>query len=140
MHPLIEAYQETNQFGASQGYILEVIRPGHIRYHMAANERHLALPTVVHGGAIAALMDAALSVAGLSHTAPDDKLVGTVEFKINYLAPALKGDELVAEGIVIKAGLRLLTVEAEIRAANRDVLLAKGIGTLNAYPSEKSGL
>ena len=57
--------------------------------------------------------------------------------KVNLLAPA-RGARLVAEGRVIRAGRRLLTVGAEIHAeddgARRHV--ATMLGTMFAVPAE----
>lgn len=139
MHPILKKYQENNRFGQANGLELEVVEPGHIRYQMAVKEEHLALVDVVHGGVLAGLMDAVLSVAGLSLVADFKKAVGTVEFKINYLRPARPGDILIAEGRVTQSGKRLLTVEGDIK--NQDgKALAVGLGTLNAYPAEIAGL
>jgi len=139
MHPLIESYQQTNQFGTTNGLHLEILAPGHIRYTLPIQDHHLALPKVVHGGVIAGMMDAVLSVAGLSLVADSEQVVGTVEFKINYLAPAAPGDVLTGEGKVVKSGKRLLVTEGSI-SNQEGQPVAIGTGTLNAYPAEKSGL
>jgi uncharacterized protein (TIGR00369 family) len=71
-----------------------------------------------HGFAHAALTfaigDSAAGYAALT-LLPDEQEVLTAEMKINLLAPA-KGDRLVAEGRVEKAGRRLIVVSAEVFA------------------------
>lgn len=55
----------------------------------------------VHGGALAAYMDIAMSRA--LHTAiPDDAALATISMTVNYLEPA-RGD-IVARGEVVRAG------------------------------------
>ena len=61
----------------------------------------------LHAGVVVAVLDSACGYAALS-LMPDDSEVLTVELKVNLLAPA-RGDRLVAEGEVIRAG-RTLTV------------------------------
>ena len=81
-----------------------------------------------------------LGVASLSKSCEDGKLVSTVEFKINYLAPARLGDILVGEGKVIQKGNRLIIAEGDIKIQGSDKFIAKGLGTFSAYPIEKSGI
>lgn len=119
---------------------LEVIAPGHIKYIMPVKEKHLATPIAIHGGVLSAMMDAILGVASLSSSCHDGKLVSTVEFKINYLAPARLGDILVGEGRVIQKGNRLIIADGDIKLQNSNKFIAKGIGTFSAYPIEKSGI
>ncbi len=139
MHPIIEQYQRTNQFGLTNGLELNILAPGSVVYTMPVQTAHLALPSTVHGGIIAGLMDAVISVAGLSLTVLEEKVVGTVEFKINYLLPAKPGDVLTASGKVLKAGKRLLIVSGEIHNQKKE-RIAIGTGTLNSYPVALSGI
>jgi uncharacterized protein (TIGR00369 family) len=89
---------------------------------------------------IAALIDGALGVAALSAVANDNKVVSTVEYKVNFLAPVSAGDILCARAEVIQQGKRLLVVSCDLRCENRNnVLVAKAMGTFNAYPAEKAG-
>jgi acyl-coenzyme A thioesterase PaaI-like protein len=81
-----------------------------------------------------------LGVAALSASCHDGKLVSTVEFKINYLAPAGLGDILLGEGRVIQKGNRIMVSEGEIRLKDSRKLIAKGTGTFSAYPLEKSNI
>lgn len=135
---IFELYAQSNQFGKENGLELLEIAPGHIEYRMRVLPKHLALPIAAHGGAIAGMMDAVVSVAGLSATAEDAQLVGTVEFKIQYLRPALLDDVLIGEGKVVHRGKRLLMTSGEIRSEKTGEIIALGSATLNAYPFQKS--
>jgi uncharacterized protein (TIGR00369 family) len=67
-----------------------------------------------HAGLAWSLGDSAAGYSALSLLAPGEEVL-TVEMKVNLLAPAA-GTRLVAEGRVIRAGRRLLTVGAEVHA------------------------
>ncbi|MFB0925757.1 MAG: PaaI family thioesterase, partial [Vicingaceae bacterium] len=118
---------------------LTIIEPGKISYEMKVLPKHLATPTAIHGGMLAAMMDAVMGVASLSAVALDNKLVSTVEFKISYLNPALLGDLLTGNGIVDKKGNRIIYASGEI-LNQENKIIAKAMGTFNAYPIEKSDL
>lgn len=69
-----------------------------------------------HGAAIGAIGDNAGGCAALT-LAPPDREVLTVEYKVNFLAPAC-GEKLVARGEVVTAGRRLFVCKAEVSAVN----------------------
>ncbi len=141
MHPILKKYNEVNRFGNLLGLELTVLQPGEIEYRMRITDSHLSNPLAAHGGALAAMMDAVLGVAALSLSVEDQRLVSTVEFKINYYTPILPGDILVGYGKVVFAGRRLIGSEGTIYCENRDMQVAsKGLGTFNAYPAEKNDL
>jgi uncharacterized protein (TIGR00369 family) len=137
MEEILGVYDQNNHFGRFMGMTYDVVEPGIVHYSLCVKEDLLATPTAAHGGAIAGFMDAIVGVSALSATAPDGKVVSTVEFKINYLRPALFKDDIKGIGTVLKKGKRLLTVKGEI-FNSKDELIATSIATLNAYPVEKS--
>ena len=57
---------------------LTIIEPGSISYEMKVLPKHLATPTTIHGGMVAAMMDGVIGVAGLSAVAQEGKLVCSV--------------------------------------------------------------
>jgi len=130
---LLDLYNQVNAFGRDHNMSYRILEPGHIEYHFTPGERHLATATAVHGGMVAAYMDAVLGVAALSAVYHEGKLVATVEFKINFTAPALPGKRLTGIGKVIQKGKSMLVVKGDI--TNEDgVLVATALGTLKAYP------
>jgi uncharacterized protein (TIGR00369 family) len=68
---------------------------------------------VVHGGAIASLIDSATAFAIISLLAPKEK-VTTVDLTISYLRPLTKG-RVTAVAKVVRAGRRLFVVSADVR-------------------------
>ncbi|MBS1637392.1 MAG: PaaI family thioesterase [Bacteroidetes bacterium] len=141
MNPeIIKKYGESNHFGKWLGMELTILAPGSIEYKLHIRKDHMATPNAAHGGVIAALMDSVLGVTALSAVFLEGKVVSTVEYKINYFAPALLHDQLLATGKIEQKGKRLIVVSGEIICTNRDnTCLAKGLGTFNAYPADKAG-
>lgn len=140
MASLIEKYTHHNFFGNLLGMDFKVIKPGEVHYTLKIEEKHLATPNAAHGGVISSLMDALLGVTGLSEVEGENKVVSTIEFKINFLSPALLNDELLGVGKIIQKGNRLLIISGDIFCTNRqNVIIAKAIGTFNSYPAEKAG-
>lgn len=131
MTEIIEDYNKNNHFGVWMEMNFNVLNPGEIEYHMEVKKHHQAIENVAHGGSIAAMMDGVLGVAAFSAVAPEGKHVATVEFKINYLNPAIVGDKLIGKGKVIRKGNKLLVVEGEI--CNDTKVIAIATGTFTSY-------
>jgi uncharacterized protein (TIGR00369 family) len=140
LHPILKLYNEINAFAKDHALHYEVIQPGEVHYRMTVEERHLATPTVIHGGMLAAFMDCVLGVAALSKVCQENKLVSTVEFKMNFLQPVQCGDQLLGTGKVIHQGKRISICTGDVINESTGTLVAKGMGTFNAYPVEKTGL
>lgn len=137
---LIEKYNEFNKFGKLIGMNFTITKPGEVHYHIIITEELLATPVAAHGGVIAAMMDGVLGIPALSLAIESKKVVSTVEFKINFLAPALLYDKLLGIGRVEHKGNRIMVSSGEIICTNRNnILIAKAMGTFNAYPAEKAG-
>lgn len=137
---LIQKYIQSNQFGRLVGMEFKIMEAGVVNYYLRVEPQHLATPRAAHGGLISALVDGALGVAGLSAVYHENKVVSTVEYKINFLSPALLHDELVACAKVEQKGKRLLMVSCDVLCSNRNnTLIAKAMGTFNAYDAGKAG-
>jgi uncharacterized protein (TIGR00369 family) len=68
----------------------------------------------LHAGVVTALVDTACGYSALS-VAPPDAEVLTVEFKVNFLAPA-KGERFVARGRVLRSGRTITVCSGEVVA------------------------
>lgn len=137
-NPIVQGYIRSNNFGKLLEMNLEILGPGQILYKMPVKDTHLATPAAAHGGSICALMDASMGVCALSQVINDMRVVSTIEMKISFVAPAMKGDVLTAKAAIVKSGKSLLFVEGEIRNQN-DKVIAIATGTFNSYPYEKVG-
>ena len=87
------------------------------------DERHMSVARRAHGGVLFSLLDTALGRAVIS-ALPEGKGCATVECKINYFRPVLRG-RLVAEAKVVTKTRRLAYGEAEIRD-EEDRIVARG--------------
>ena len=84
---------------------------------------------VVHGGAIATLLDSVVVPAvGCAYEA--DQNFSTVDFHATYLS-ALVQEDAVAEGWVVKRGRSTVFCEAEIVGATSGKLIARALLTYN---------
>ncbi|MBP7808327.1 MAG: PaaI family thioesterase [Bacteroidia bacterium] len=137
---LIEKYIANNHFGKLLGMDFKIISDGNVEYYLTISKNHLATPNSAHGGVISSLVDAALGVAGLSMVYKENKVVSTVEYKTNFMNPALLNDELKAVAKVEQRGKRILIISCDVFATNRNnTIIAKAIGTFNAYDAVKAG-
>jgi uncharacterized protein (TIGR00369 family) len=140
METLVDKYIANNHFGKLLGMDFKILAAGLVEYYLTIKTDHLATPHAAHGGVIATLVDAALGVAGLSIVHIENKVVSTVEYKTNFMSPAFLNDTLVATGRVEQKGKRILIISCDVVASNRNnTLIAKALGTFNAYPAEKAG-
>ncbi len=137
---LIDQYIASNKFGQLIGMEFKIVEPGLVHYRVKVNETHLATPFAAHGGLIAALVDGALGVAGLSAVYEQNKVVSTIEYKLNYLSAAFLNDQLIAIGKVEQKGNRILVISCDVICENREnKIIAKALGTFNAYDAAKAG-
>jgi acyl-CoA thioesterase len=137
---LIEKYINNNFFGKLIGMDFKIITDGNVDYYLTINKNHLATPNAAHGGVVSSLIDAALGVAGLSAVYKENKVVSTIEYKLNFLAPALLNDKLIAKAKVEQKGKKILVISCDVFCVNRDnQLVAKALGTFNAYDAQKAG-
>jgi uncharacterized protein (TIGR00369 family) len=83
----------------------------------------------VHGGVVATLADH--TAGGAARSVSGEKDVLTVEFKINYLRPAI-GDRLRCTPTVLRAGKTMIVAEALVFSSNagKKALVAKLTETL----------
>ena len=137
-NPIILGYIKFNNFGRHIGMQFNILSPGKIEYSITIKEFHLATPFAAHGGVLSAFMDSVLGISALSLVCVDNKIVSTVEMKLNFLSPVKLGDTLVGRSSVLSKGNRIIVTEAEI-VNQENILVGKGMGTFNAYPKEKAG-
>ena len=83
------------------------IKPGHVTLRLPFSENLTQQNGYFHAGAITSIVDVACGYAAFSLMPPDSAVL-SVEFKENFVAPAV-GDEIVARGRVLKPG-RTITV------------------------------
>ena len=110
------------------GIRLDELRPDGATLTLPFLPNLATLGTVVHGGAIASLLDtAAMAAAWSGAEAPANMRGTTVGLTVSYLAPA-NGEDLQATASVLRRGRSLVYVEVEVRGATAG-LVAKGLVT-----------
>jgi len=99
------------------GASIAALEPGYCAIALVPRAELSQQHGYVHAGIVAAIIDTAGGYAGLT-LFPADSSVLTVEFKLNLLAPA-RGEQLVAEGFVVKNGRSLTITRGEVHAVDR---------------------
>ena len=114
-------------FSRHIGAELVALAPGSAEIALALAPHHLQQHGAAHGGVVSYLADNALTFAGGSVLG--DSL--TLEFKINYLRPAV-GDALVARASVVHAGRNQAVCRCDIFAVSgeEERLCATAQGTI----------
>ncbi len=133
---LKDFYKKINHFDRTLDFNLDITADGTVTYETVISEKHLSSPDTCHGGTLAGLMDNVLGVTALAYAVQQNMLCATVEFKINYLNPAKLGDKIFGRAKIDHKGQRLVVTSGTLET--KEKLIAKGLGTFNLYPSEKS--
>jgi len=108
----IEKAVDTVPFARLLGIELDSIEPGIATLGLTIRHELTQNHGVVHGGAVASLIDTATAFAILSVLAPKEKIT-TVDLTISYLRPLTAG-RVTATARVLRAGRRLLVVSADL--------------------------
>ena len=108
------------------GIQVERLSPGEAKLSLPIRHELMQNHGVVHGGAIASIIDSATAFAILTLLEPDER-VTTVDLTVNYLRPATKGN-LFATARVVRQGRRLIALSAEATDDN-ETLLATALST-----------
>ena len=115
------------------GLEVEETRTDYCRMRMPFKPELLHAGGIVHGGAIASLMDAVLVPAVGSALGPDARF-STVDLHVQYIG-AVKDEDVVAEGWVTKRGRSVVFCESEALGAASGRLIARSVLTYNVSPS-----
>jgi uncharacterized protein (TIGR00369 family) len=115
------------------GLVVEETRIDYCRMRMPFRSELLQPGGVVHGGAIASLMDAVLVPAVGSLLGPRDRY-STVDLHVQYIG-AVKDEDVVAEGWVTRRGRTVVFCESEAIGAISGRLIAKSVLTYNVSPA-----
>ena len=124
---------ETVYYPMLLGLDVEETRIDYCRMRMPFKPELLHPGGVVHGGAIASLMDAVLVPAVGSVLGPNDRY-STVDLHVQYIG-AVKDEDVVAEGWVTKRGRTVVFCESEAVGATSGRLIARSVLTYNVSPA-----
>jgi len=123
---LIREKFEVNHFPRYLGFELDQVEPGRARLGVEVRRELLQLQGVMHGGAIASLIDTAVAFAIVGSSKSGSRFT-TVEMKVNYLKPIRSG-RVVANARVIRDGKRIVVAECDVLDSDGS-LAAKGLLT-----------
>lgn len=128
---LCQQYRET-PFHALLGLDIQTLEEGRSVLVLPLAHSHMNYRGITHGGVLMTLCDSAMGMAvrslGLRSV--------TIEMNISFLDVTREGEELLAEGKILKQGRTLLVCEAEVRQKER--LVAKARGTFYILPEDSS--
>lgn len=112
------------------------IEPGYVDIELALRPDFLQPHGNAHGVILSALADSATGYAAQT-LLPETLDVVTVEYKINYLAPAF-GERIVARGCVMRPGRTLFVCAADVFAvtADHEKLVAHMVATMMAVAAD----
>jgi uncharacterized protein (TIGR00369 family) len=98
--------------------------PGDVSIHLEVRDELRQNQGVVHGGAVASLIDTAAAFAVLTRLEIDER-VTTTDLTIHYLRPATTG-RLTARARIVRGGRRLFVLSVEV-TSDRETLIATAV-------------
>lgn len=105
-------------YGTLVGLRAEAIEPDRVRVRMPFRPEVTTIADVVHGGAIASLVDVAATAAAWSGAANPERARGTtIGFSLSFLA-AGRGQDLVADARVIQRGRTICVLQVDVAGAD----------------------
>lgn len=125
---LFKQFMEASPFPKVVGLSLDEIEEDRVVMSMPFRDELVTIGTVVHGGAIATLIDTTATAAAWATPTPPENLRGTtVGLNVSYVAAADSAD-LRAEARVIKRGRNLSFIDVDV-TDGEGKLVAKGSAT-----------
>jgi uncharacterized protein (TIGR00369 family) len=125
---IIRHWLRTAPFVGHLGIELITLAPGMATLKLPYSSAMTTIGSVVHGGAIASLIDSAAAAAAWSGAEVPANIRGTtVSLAITYLAAA-DGEDVQAVGRVLSRGRTLVYVEVDVTATSGKAV-AKGLAT-----------
>lgn len=104
-------------------------------WKLTVTDLHLRTYDIVHGGVIATLLDTAMGRA-VSTLCRVDQCTVTAQLNVNFIRPAVVGEELFASGEVLHSGRQTAVTRGEVRTPD-GTLVATASGTFMFVPRPK---
>jgi acyl-coenzyme A thioesterase 13 len=114
-------------FAAFIGAIAEEMSEGYVRLSLQTGPQHADVNGWVHTGVLTAVMDSVIGIAlgTLRGERGTYRPHATIDMSTSFFSQATPGDEIVAEGRVIKVAERVAFGEVEARRRGDGELIAK---------------
>lgn len=113
-------------FARLLGLELGEVTEGELSIHLEVREELKQYQGVVHGGAVASLIDTAAAFAVITKLDLDEH-ASTTDLTIHYLRPAASG-RLTAQARIVRGGRRLLVLTVEV-TDDKQILIATAVTT-----------
>ncbi|MBI3795998.1 MAG: PaaI family thioesterase [Deltaproteobacteria bacterium] len=123
----MESYTRVEPFFALLGLEIEEVKKDFCRIRLPFRPQLRTAAEVVHGGAIASLIDSAGVVAVWSNVDPNVTRGATIDLTVNYMAAAERVD-LTAAAQVIRRGRSVVFVDVDVTSPTGE-RIAKGLVT-----------
>ncbi len=125
---IVEGFIVGSPFGRALGIVTEGVEADRVRVRLPYREAVTTVGDMVHGGAIAGLVDVAATAACWASPSVDPSARGTtIGFTVNYLN-AGRGQDLTATAEVIQRGKSISICEVTVRGTD-DTLVARAVVT-----------
>lgn len=119
------------------GLVVEDVRVDYCRMRMPFRDALNQAAGIVHGGAIAGLLDSVVvPVVGAAYDR--DTRFSTVDMHVQFIS-ALVREDAVAEGWIVKRGRGTVFCEAEVVGADTGKLIARSVLTYNVSTPVATG-
>jgi uncharacterized protein (TIGR00369 family) len=124
---VVEGFIVGSPYGKHLGIVTESVEDDRVCLRLPYRDAVTTIGDMVHGGAIASLVDVAATAACWASPKVDPASRGTtIGFSLNYLNAA-RGQDLIATAEVIQRGRSISVCDVTIRAG--DVTVAKALVT-----------
>lgn len=124
---MMESYTRPEPFFTLLGLEIEKVTKDFCRMRLPFRPQLRTAAEMVHGGAIASLIDSAGVVAVWSNVDSSVTRGATIDLTVNYMAAA-EGVDLTAEAQVIRRGRSVVFVDVDVTSPNGE-RVAKGLLT-----------
>ncbi|HEY7875696.1 MAG TPA: PaaI family thioesterase [Actinomycetota bacterium] len=124
---IMKSFLPASPFAAALGFDIVSLEPDRAVLRLPFDEKIVTIGDVVHGGAIATLVDTtAMAAAWCTDDVPESMRGTTVALNVSFVSAARAAD-LTATGTVVKRGGTLCHCEVEVTDGTK--VVAKGLVT-----------
>jgi uncharacterized protein (TIGR00369 family) len=123
----------TDVFATLLGLRVEDVRRDYCRMRLPFRPELMQAGGVMHGGAVASLLDSVL-VPAIGSSLPKGSRFATIDLHVQFM-DGVSGGDVVAEGWVVRRGRRIVFGQAEARAVESGRLVATAILTYHVTPT-----
>ena len=118
------SWDQGTNFNLHMGFVVEEMRTGYARLRMPIRPEIMQPAGIMHGGAIAGLIDTAV-VPAIGSSGVEPTRMVTISMNINYMG-AISDEDAVCEGWVTRQGRSIVFCSAEVTGAHSGRVCASG--------------